>query len=102
MALYPTQEATWKTLQTEIDVTKRTACGRPGLNGGYFDPNTKFGVNCFGVKPKDPGNGALAVPGEDDTEFNNAVNMFRSMIDSMVVYPFNKTYWSQSNIVPTK
>ena len=27
-------------------------CGRPGVNGGYFDnPNIKFGVNCYGQKP---------------------------------------------------
>ena len=28
-------------------------CGKPGLNGGYFsNPQLKFGVNCYGVKPK--------------------------------------------------
>jgi hypothetical protein len=52
MALYPTQKGTWDALQNEADQKKRTACGRPGVNGGYFDPSLKFGVNCFGFKPK--------------------------------------------------
>jgi hypothetical protein len=38
MALYPTQKKTWEELQREVDPGKRTACGRPGVNGGYFDP----------------------------------------------------------------
>jgi hypothetical protein len=29
-------------------------CGRPGINGGYFDnPEMRFGVNCFGAKPNE-------------------------------------------------
>jgi len=52
MALFPTQQATWQALQT--DPVNKTNCGRPGINGGYFDPQTKFGVNCYGVKPKTP------------------------------------------------
>ena len=28
-------------------------CGNPGINGGYFaNPDLKFGVNCYGIKPK--------------------------------------------------
>ena len=27
-------------------------CGKPGVNGGYFEnPNLKFGANCYAVKP---------------------------------------------------
>ena len=34
-----------------VDEDLKKSCGRPGLNGGYFDnPNLKFGVNCYGVK----------------------------------------------------
>ena len=44
MALYPTQQSTWSALQGEPQESKRTACGRPGVNGGYFDPKLKFGV----------------------------------------------------------
>ena len=42
MALFPIQENTWKKLQQETDTTRRTRCGRPGINGGYFDTNTKL------------------------------------------------------------
>jgi hypothetical protein len=35
----------------------KNACGRPGINGGYFaNPNIKFGANCYGVKPPAPAN----------------------------------------------
>ena len=49
-AYFPTQKETWTKLQKvkghEHDL------GRPGVNGGYFsNPNVRFGVNCYGVKP---------------------------------------------------
>jgi hypothetical protein len=49
-AYFPTQKETWSELQDvkghEHDL------GRPGVNGGYFkNPNIRFGVNCFGIKP---------------------------------------------------
>lgn len=51
MAYFPTQKSTWKKLQ-ESELNKNS-CGRPGINGGYFaNPHIKFGVNCFGKKPK--------------------------------------------------
>jgi hypothetical protein len=51
MAFFPTQKATWSELQkTE---KHKNNCGRPGINGGYMaNPHIKFGVNCFGKKPK--------------------------------------------------
>lgn len=50
-AYFPTQKNTWKKLQ-KSDKTKNS-CGRPGINGGFIDnPNLRFGVNCFGKKPK--------------------------------------------------
>lgn len=51
MAFFPTQKNTWDDLQ-KTDKHKNK-CGRPGVNGGLFpNPEIKFGVNCFGVKPK--------------------------------------------------
>lgn len=51
MAYFPTQKATWEKLQK--DPKNKNNCGRPGVNGGYIgNPNFKFGVNCYGVKPK--------------------------------------------------
>ena len=93
-ALYPTQKATWETLQGEVDQTKRTACGRPGVNGGYFDPTTKFGVNCFGFKPKGDVKLPLPPPGTDPTAFANAVAGFKKMLNSFKVDPYSRVEWS--------
>ena len=50
MAFFPTQTSTWSSLQK--DPLRKHDCGRPGVNGGFFDnPELRFGVNCFGVKP---------------------------------------------------
>jgi hypothetical protein len=99
MALFPTQESTWELLMQEADSTKRTQCGRPGVNGGYFDPNTKFGVNCYGVKPGDKGTKyPLPVPGADPNNFNNLVNKFKSMINRITVSPFNRDGWSEWSV----
>jgi hypothetical protein len=99
MALYPTQQTTWEALQQETDQSKRTGCGRPGVNGGYFDPATKFGVNCYGVKP---GNKdvklPLPLPGTDTTAFNNMVNKFRSMLGKITLSPFNRDVWSEMKV----
>lgn len=99
MALFPTQQDTWDSLQTEVDIGKRTGCGRPGVNGGYFNPATKFGVNCYGVKPKDSGTTKypLPTPGTDTNQFNQMVNKFKSMMNKMTVSPFNRTGWSEWN-----
>ena len=94
MALFPTQQATWEALQT--DPINKTNCGRPGINGGYFDPQTKFGVNCYGVKPQNTGTKLpLPLPGSDPADFNKMVDKFKSMIKKMVVSPFNRDGWSE-------
>ena len=93
-ALYPTQKPTWEALQGEPDTVKRTACGRPGVNGGYFEPNTKFGVNCFGFKPAGKADLPLPPPGTDRTAFKKAVAKFRSMIASFNLTPYSRNEWS--------
>jgi hypothetical protein len=93
-ALYPTQKATWEALQAEPDTVRRTACGRPGVNGGYFDPNTKFGVNCFGFKPTGTAEFPLPPPGTDPKAFKGAVSRFRAMIASFNLTPYSRTEWS--------
>lgn len=51
MAYFPTQKATWENLQKHPK--HKNDCGRPGVNGGYIgNPEFKFGVNCYGKKPK--------------------------------------------------
>jgi hypothetical protein len=111
MALFPTQDSTWQALQQEVDPNKRTACGRPGVNGGYFDPSYKFGVNCYGIKPSSTGplKLPLPLPGTDPKSFDSAVQKFKNMIGKMSVNPFNRVGWSEwsissypgSNINPT-
>jgi hypothetical protein len=99
MALFPTQPSTWEALQGEADVAKRTSCGRPGVNGGYFNPSTKFGVNCYGIKPGNTGDVKLPLPlpSSDPNNFNNLVNKFKSMLHTMTVSPFSRTEWSEWN-----
>lgn len=97
MALFPTQQSTWDSLQKESATEYKTACGRPGVNGGYFDPKTKFGVNCYGVKPENMGTRLpMPIPGTDPSAFNKMVDKFRSMIKRMTVAPFNRTEWSDN------
>jgi len=51
-AYYPTQKCTWDKLQRQ-GKNNKYSCGMPGVNGGFFsNPKLKFGVNCYGVKPK--------------------------------------------------
>lgn len=61
LALFPTQKNTWKKLHESTEAQScdkdaakyKNMCGRPGINGGYImNPNVKFGVNCYGIKPK--------------------------------------------------
>lgn len=94
MALYPTQKSTWTELQREVDPGKRTACGRPGVNGGYMDPSNKFGVNCFGYKPKGDFTPPAPLPTADTAAFNSLVNKFKQMLKSMNVSPWSRATWS--------
>ena len=51
LALFPTQESTWFKLKKIKG--HENDCGRPGINGGFIgNPETEFGVNCFGYKPE--------------------------------------------------
>lgn len=55
-AYYPVQQCEWDKINTEnerLPKKSKKYCGIPGVNGGYFsNPLLKFGINCFGVKPK--------------------------------------------------
>ena len=102
MALFPTQQSTWTKLMGESDQAKRTQCGRPGVNGGYFDPKIKMGVNCYGVKPEDMGTKfPVPIPGTDQNQFNSLVNKFKSMTKSITVTPFNRNQWSMGALSAT-
>jgi hypothetical protein len=94
MALFPTQDETWKKLQIELDSHKRTRCGRPGVNGGYFDPSMKFGVNCYGVKPNCDNNKYPIPISVDRDEQKAAFNRFKENSGKIKVDPFNRNAWS--------
>ena len=94
MALFPTQKSTWEQLQREVDTGKRTRCGRPGVNGGYMDPMLKFGVNCFGFKPKGDFTPPEPLPGTDRDAFDSMVNRFKEMLNTMKLSPFSRREWS--------
>jgi hypothetical protein len=96
VALFPTQRATWDLLQKEVDPKKRTACGRPGVNGGYFDPTLKFGVNCYGVKPDGIALFPSPLPGTDMKAFNERVASFKARMKDFFLDPFNRMSWSSS------
>ena len=55
-AYYPVQQCDWdkiNEINQRLPNNEKKYCGLPGINGGYFaNPNIKFGVNCFGIKPK--------------------------------------------------
>lgn len=97
VALFPTQRATWELLQKEVDTTKRTACGRPGVNGGYFDPSLKFGVNCYGVKPDGSATLPQPPPGTDMKAFNERVARFKAQLKDFFMAPFNRNIWADAN-----
>lgn len=100
MALYPTQYNKWVNLQS-IDGHEQD-CGRPGINGGYIaNPNVKFGVNCYGYKPKITPEEAEAMklaPLYPSTvrerAFDKRVDYWKNNLPNLQVSPFNHDTWS--------
>jgi hypothetical protein len=99
-AYFPTQQKTFDNLQ-KIKGHEHD-CGRPGVNGGYIaNPHIKFGVNCYGNKPK------ITKEEEElmktvspypqtveDLEFQKRVDFWKNKIDKILVSPFNYNSWS--------
>jgi len=101
MAFFPTQKKTWQELQ--VSEKHKNNCGRPGVNGGYFaNKNIKFGVNCFGLKPKAKDNDVFTktlVPfpqTEKNEELEKKVKYWKTNLDkTLQVSSFNKEQWSR-------
>jgi hypothetical protein len=99
LALFPTQKETWDKLQAGPE-GQRMACGKVGLNGGHFDnPEMRFGVNCYGVKPSqsahDASTKAKGYPlSPDALEFDRKVAKYRSQADHLDVLPFKEGSWN--------
>ena len=100
MALFPTQKKTWDYLQTVEG--HQNDCGRPGINGGFIDnKNVRFGVNCFGYKPKRTEEEAELMElnsvypkSAEDVAQDKRVDYWRNKINQIIVAPFNRTVWS--------
>jgi hypothetical protein len=101
MALYPTQQSTFDMLQ-KVDGHKND-CGRPGVNGGYIEnPAVRFGVNCFGYKPKMRSDEEALMASttpypktKKDIELEQRVAYWKDQISSILLSPFNHRNWSK-------
>jgi len=99
LALFPTQKKTYDTLQTIPG--HENDCGRPGVNGGYIaNKNVRFGVNCYGYKPKITGDEEelmkTASPYPEtpqDIAFQKKVDIMKNNLDQILVSPFNYDTW---------
>ena len=100
LALFPTQKKTYDRLQTIPG--HENDCGRTGVNGGYIaNPNIKFGINCYGNKPKitseedDLMKTATPYPETaKDLAFQKRIDFWKNKVDEILVSPFNHNTWS--------
>jgi hypothetical protein len=98
MAVYPTSDESFNKLQ-KGPAEQQLACGRPGVNGGYFDnPELRYGVTCYGSKPSkenhDVMNGVTATPTSPDAlEFDKKVAEYKLDADTIGIMPFNTNKW---------
>jgi len=103
VAIYPTQKETWEKLQGGPP-DEHTACGEPGVNGGFFDnPEMKFGVNCYGVKPEQSANDERllmengTIPKTVSTlKIDQQIQDIKNNVDMIGVLPFSSKKWSTS------
>jgi len=101
MALYPTQYETWKALQ-KIEGHEND-CGRPGINGGYMiNPLLKFGVNCYGYKPRMTQKekelmetNPVYPKTKKDIAMEQRVEYWKNELPNIIVSPFNQNNWSR-------
>ena len=100
-AFFPTQQKTFDNLQ-KIKGHEHD-CGRPGINGGYIaNPEVKFGVNCYGNKPKineqeeELMKTVSPYPQtKEDLVFQKRVDYWKTKIDEILVSPFNYSSWGE-------
>jgi hypothetical protein len=99
-AVYPTQQTTFDKLQAGPE-DQRMACGVPGINGGYFDnPEMRFGVNCYGVKPSENETDAKAIMAQNGDltpealAYDRKVLNYKSEMGQIPVNPFKPGTWT--------
>ena len=99
MALFPTQQKTFDNLQNIKG--HENDCGRPGINGGYMvNPQLRFGVNCYGNKPKITSEEEELMKTTtpypetaEDIAFQKRVDFWKNKVDDILVSPFNYNTW---------
>lgn len=99
MALFPTQKETYARL-SKIKGHEH-ACGRPGINGGHIaNPNVRFGVNCYGYKPKMSDaerkqieQQSLYPKSLEDKYEEYRIDYYRRKLKDIIIAPFNKQTW---------
>ena len=102
MALFPTQQQTFDNLQKIKG--HENDCGRPGINGGYMaNPNVKFGINCYGNKPriKQDEEELMKISSPypktmQEIDFQKKVDYWKNKIGEIMVSPFNYNMWGES------
>ena len=95
-AYYPIQQDFYKRIQDDESCGLKDQCGVPGINGGYFDPTLKFGVNCYGVKrsaTKEEEN-ATKKKCSGDIELDNKVREYKQSLSDVMFAPFAPGKWS--------
>ena len=96
LALYPTQKDFWAKLQS--DPYKKNECGKPGVNGGYFENKAyHFGANCFGLKPgpKQNEKDKQTLLGKSRlTGMERQIYEYQKTKGEYTVAPFNEDNWS--------
>lgn len=100
MAFFPTQKSTWTKLQATDN--HKNDCGRPGVNGGFIaNPYIKFGVNCYGQKPKPTTDDLAKMNARQNTvypqtaadiEMEKKLNQWKNTVS---VNSYNNKKWSQ-------
>jgi uncharacterized protein YqhQ len=104
MIFFPTQKKTWDKLQKTSD--HKNDCGRPGVNGGYIkNPYVRFGVNCYGKKPKasdtelnrmNANKNVVYPKNAKDLLLEGKVNFWKQNSDKLLnINSFNRDKWSQ-------
>ena len=104
MAYFPTQQSTWDELQKNPQ--HKNDCGRPGVNGGYMgNPYLKFGVNCYGKKPKptdrdlqemDANKNVVVPKTPEELALDKKVDFWKENADKLLnVNSFNRDKWSE-------
>jgi len=98
-AYYPVQKCEWDKIHKgneRLPEKAKRYCGLPGINGGYFaNPDIRFGINCYGVKPKGESN-KPKTPYCPPMNFCKLETNYEAShkLDTDEITPFNDEKWS--------